>query len=162
MEIFPSSLTLPGGSEQSHFALVSVPHEPGIVNVLGKVWSCSIVQLYLWVGESILEALVMLLLLLLLLLLFSGYEATVFGVHYECYKKVQDDPVIRVVPKLPLVKIKSVLVTTSEEEEEGGGEGGKKECGVRRRSQSDAVTDAKKKKISQVGLNKFELLDGER
>ncbi len=36
MEIFPSSLTLPCGSEQSHFALVSIPHEPGVVTVTGK------------------------------------------------------------------------------------------------------------------------------
>lgn len=35
-EIFPSSLTLPAGAEQSQFALVSIPHETGIVNVLGK------------------------------------------------------------------------------------------------------------------------------
>lgn len=36
VEIFPSSLTLPGGAEQSQFALVSIPHEVGTVEVLGE------------------------------------------------------------------------------------------------------------------------------
>ena len=36
VEIFPSSLTLPGGSEQSQFVLVNIPHETGEVTVLGK------------------------------------------------------------------------------------------------------------------------------
>ena len=36
IEIFPSSLTLPGGAEQSQFALVSIPHETGVVTVQGK------------------------------------------------------------------------------------------------------------------------------
>lgn len=36
VEIFPSSLTLPGGSEQSQFVLVSIPHETGVVTVLGE------------------------------------------------------------------------------------------------------------------------------
>ncbi len=44
MEIFPSSLTLPGGSEQSLFTLVSIPQEPGIVSVLGKVWQLVMLQ----------------------------------------------------------------------------------------------------------------------
>lgn len=36
VEIFPSSLTLPGGSEQSQFVLVNIPHETGVVTVLGE------------------------------------------------------------------------------------------------------------------------------
>jgi hypothetical protein len=36
VEIFPSSLTLPGGSEQSQFVLVNIPHETGVVTVVGK------------------------------------------------------------------------------------------------------------------------------
>ena len=36
VDIFPSSLTLPVGSELSPFVLVSVPRQPGIITVLGK------------------------------------------------------------------------------------------------------------------------------
>ena len=36
VEIFPSSLTLPRGTEQSQFALVIIPHEVGLVTVLGN------------------------------------------------------------------------------------------------------------------------------
>lgn len=37
IEIFPSTLKLPGGSEQSQFVLVSIPHEAGTVTVLGEM-----------------------------------------------------------------------------------------------------------------------------
>lgn len=37
VEIFPSSLTLPGESEQSQFVLVSIPHATGEIVVKGKV-----------------------------------------------------------------------------------------------------------------------------
>lgn len=36
VEIFPSSLTLPRKSEKSQFVLVNIPHETGIVSVLGE------------------------------------------------------------------------------------------------------------------------------
>ncbi len=36
VEIYPSSMTLPGGCEHAQFVLVNIPHETGIVTVLGK------------------------------------------------------------------------------------------------------------------------------
>jgi len=82
----------------------------------------------------------------------------VFGVRYECYKKVQNDPIIRVVPKLPLVKIKTSLVESKSEEMAAGEEKEGEEA--RRHSQSDVA--AKAKKSSVVSLEELELLDGER
>lgn len=71
-----------------------------------------------------------------------GYEATVFGVHYQCSVKIPDNPIIRVIPKLPLLQVRSFPVLTSAATEDMG--------------------ELKQRRSSKVGLEKFHLLDGER
>lgn len=69
-----------------------------------------------------------------------------FGVHHFCHMKVQDDPLIKVIPKLPLVKVRSVL--PSQPGDSGGAGEGERPDPVRR--------------ISRAGQDKFDLMDGER
>lgn len=68
-----------------------------------------------------------------------GYEATVFGVHYKCNVKIPGDPLIRVIPKLPLLQVRSFPMPMA------GGEVG---VGGRR--------------LSKTSIEKFDLIDGER
>ena len=84
----------------------------------------------------------------------------VFGVRYECYKTVQDNPIIRVVPKLPLVKIKALLVEPKSEETQEAKE--KEVGGTMRHSQSDVSVPLRTERSSVVSLEELELLDGER
>ena len=86
-----------------------------------------------------------------------GYEAMVFGVRYECYRKVEDDPLIRVVPKLPLVRIRSVLSSASDDASYEIAKNTAKE--ENRRSLSDVTPPTK---TVQASVDKLELLDGER
>lgn len=71
-----------------------------------------------------------------------GYEATVFGVHYQCSVKIPEDPIIRVIPILPLLQVRSFPVPTSAVEETNGG--------------------VKQRRPSKAGVELVELLDGER
>ena len=132
MDIFPSSLTLPGGSEQSQFVLVSIPRATGEITVQGKwVWSSTILSPrgHLKVGVSFLT---------------PGYEATVFGVHHKCDMKIAGNPIIRVISKLPQLGVRSFPVLSPE------GGGGAVEEGVAGR------------RTSKSGIEKFDLMDGER
>lgn len=125
VEIFPSSLTLPGGSEQSQFVLVSIPRATGEVKVLGKgVW-------FLFGGVS--WGCVFL----------TGYEATVFGIHHKCDVKITGNPIIQVISKLPQLGVRTFPVFSGD----GGGA---------------VETDVGGRRASRTGLDKFELLDGER
>lgn len=64
-----------------------------------------------------------------------------FGVHYKCEVKILGDPVIRVIPKMPLMRVRCFPVAMSKEEEEEGVGG--------RRS-------------SKASVERFDLMDGER
>ena len=143
VEIFPSSLTLPGKSEKSQFVLVNIPHETGVVSVLGKEGGrggerggregggeggggrggerggrggegrCGLLSVVL-----------------------PGYEAKVFGVHHKCHVKIPGNPIIRVIPKLPLLQARSFPLA--------------------------AEATHGERRMSKAGLDKFDLLDGER
>ena len=74
---------------------------------------------------------------------YVGYEATVFGVHYTCHVKIAGDPIIRVIPQLPLLKVRGYpCMAIPERTEDTGG--------------------ASERKISKAGVEELSLLDGER
>ena len=85
------------------------------------------------------------------MLLVKGYEATVFGVYYCCHMKIQDDPLIKVIPKLPLLKVRSFLRSQPEGGVRGGAGGG---GGDRSEGTGDPVV--------KEGLEIFDMMDGER
>lgn len=73
----------------------------------------------------------------------AGYEATVFGVYHKCEVKISGNPIIRVISKLPQLGVRSFPAPSAE-----GGEAVDVGIGGRR--------------ASKVGMEKFDLMDGER
>ncbi len=73
----------------------------------------------------------------------AGYEATVFGVYHKCEVKISGNPIIRVVSKLPQLGVRNFPVLSAEG-------GGTMDVGVGGR------------RASKVGVEKFDLMDGER
>lgn len=147
VEIYPSSLTLPVGPEESQFVLVSVPCETGLVNVLGKLtkggleWIISLFPVPFhscFRSSNFTEGWG------LFFFSLAGYEGTVFGVHHKCNMKISGNPFIRVIPQFPLLKVRSFPIQTAAASEKGEGQG----VGGRR--------------VSKAGIEKFDLMDGER
>lgn len=64
-----------------------------------------------------------------------------FGVHYQCSVKIPGNPIIRVIPKLPLLQVRNFPVLTPGAEDTG---------------------EPRQRRASKVGAEKFDLLDGER
>ena len=67
-----------------------------------------------------------------------------FGVHHQCEVKTPGDPLIRVIPKMPLLRVKSFPAGSvgKREEDRKGGAGGRR--------------------LSKASVERFELMDGER
>ncbi len=130
VEIFPSSLTLPGGSEKSQFVLVSIPRATGEITVPGNrvVHGSHHARCLTSSGRVPLS---------------PGYEAEVFGVYHKCDVKISGNPIIRVVSKLPQLGVRSFPALSTE----GG-------------VALEVVTGGRR--ASKAGLEKFDLLDGER
>lgn len=61
-----------------------------------------------------------------------------FGVHHKCSVKIPGNPIIRVIPKLPLLQARSFSSAPTAEATPSG------------------------RRTSKAGLDKFDLLDGER
>ena len=78
----------------------------------------------------------------------AGYKTVVFGVDNQCTVKIPGDPVVRVVPQLPQLRVK-VLPSMDFSEMEGGGKG------------DVGTNNGLKRKMSRSSIDKLELMDGE-
>ena len=67
-----------------------------------------------------------------------------FGVYHKCYMKIAGDPIIRVIPRLPLLKVRVFPVL---------GTGGSGVC-------EDMYVGGRR--LSKACQDKFDLMDGER
>ena len=82
----------------------------------------------------------------------AGYKTVVFGVDNQCTVKIPGDPVVRVVPQLPQLRVKVLPSAESSSSGGGGAEGGKGDVGT---------NNGLRRKMSKVSLDKLELMDGE-
>ena len=78
----------------------------------------------------------------------AGYKTVVFGVDNQCTVKIPGDPVVRVVPQLPQLRVKVLPSMDSGIELEGG----KGDVGT---------NNGLRRKMSRASIDKFELMDGE-
>ena len=78
---------------------------------------------------------------------YLGYKTTVFGIENECQVKIPGDPVVRVVPQLPQLRVKVLPSSLDPIELLGKGEGG--------------MNNGMRRKMSRASLDRLELMDGE-
>lgn len=79
----------------------------------------------------------------------AGYKTVVFGVENQCTVKIPGDPVVRVVPQLPQLRVKVLPSMDSSGE---AAEGGKGDVGT---------NNGLRRKMSKASIDKLELMDGE-
>ena len=77
----------------------------------------------------------------------AGYKTVVFGVDNQCTVKIPGDPVVRVVPQLPQLRVKVLPSAESSSSGGGGAEGG--------------TNNGLRRKMSKASIDKLELMDGE-
>ena len=70
-----------------------------------------------------------------------------FGIENECQVKIPGDPVVRVVPHLPQLRIKVLPSSLDPSELLGKGDGG--------------MNNGLRRKMSKASLERLELMDGE-
>ena len=76
-----------------------------------------------------------------------GYRTIVFGVENECEVKIPGNPVVRVVPQLPQLRVKVLPSSLDTSEFLGKGEGG--------------MNNGMRRKMSKASIERLELMDGE-
>ena len=78
----------------------------------------------------------------------AGYKTVVFGVDNQCMVRIPGDPVVRVVPQLPQLRVKVLpSMDSADEAERGKGDVG--------------TNNGLKRKMSRASIDKLELMDGE-
>ena len=78
----------------------------------------------------------------------AGYKTVVFGVDNQCTVRIPGDPVVRVVPQLPQLRVKVLpSMDSTDEAERGKGDVG--------------TNNGLKRKMSRASIDKLELMDGE-
>lgn len=83
-----------------------------------------------------------------LVYLLPGYKTVVFGIENECEVKIPGDPVVRVVPQLPQLRVKVLQSDLNSNELAVG------------KSELEA-SNGMKRKMSRVSIDRLELMDGE-
>ena len=78
-----------------------------------------------------------------------GYRTVVFGVNNECKVKIPGDPVVRVVPQLPQLRVKVLPSSGLDPSSELMSKG------------ELTPSNGMKRKMSRVSIDRLELMDGE-
>ena len=73
----------------------------------------------------------------------AGYKAIVFGVENQCQVKIPGDPVVRVVPQLPQLRVKVLSSSDSGDLKDAG------------------TNNGMRRKMSKASIETLELMDGE-